>query len=172
MMNKKIYILIIIIIALGAWYYSKKVSDQNIFTPLPASANVEYKNTEYGFSVSLPESWRGYSVALGSWRGDSLNIKGEIQLGTQNGPTISVRHPKWTNENPRQDIPVMIFTLKQWDDMQGTDGFHIGAAPTNPSELGRNGKYVFGLPARYNFAYLTGYEEVDQIIKGNSFKAE
>jgi len=31
--------------------------------------------------------------------------------------------------------------------------FHIGAAPINPSELGRNTKYVFALPARYNYAF-------------------
>ncbi len=51
------------------------------------------------------------------------------------------------------------------------DKFHIGSAPINPSELGRNTKYVFALPARYNFAYLTGYEEVEEIIGDKSFSA-
>jgi hypothetical protein len=64
---------------------------------------------------------------------------------------------------PYQDIPIMIFTIAQWNDLQ-TDKFHIGAAPINPSELGRNNKYVFALPARYNFAYPEGFQEVEQIL--------
>jgi len=86
------------------------------------------------------------------------------------GPIISIRHPLWTKENPRQDIPVMVFTRKQWDSLL-KDDFHIGAAPIGPSELGRNHKYVFALPARYNFANLPGLEEVDQIIKSNPLRA-
>ncbi|QHQ61916.1 hypothetical protein Ana3638_14920 [Anaerocolumna sedimenticola] len=57
----------------------------------------------------------------------------------------------------------MVFTLSQWDAMQ-QDKFHIGAAPINPEELGRNSKYVFALPARYNFAFPAGYEEVENIM--------
>ena len=41
-----------------------------------------------------------------------------------------------------------------------------GAAPINPSELGRNKRYVFALPPRYNFAFPTGYEEVEEILEG------
>jgi hypothetical protein len=51
------------------------------------------------------------------------------------------------------------------------DEFHIGAAPINPSELGRNATYVFALPARYNYAFPTGYEEVDEILKGNPLRS-
>ena len=36
-----------------------------------------------------------------------------------------------------------------------------------PKELGRNSKYVFALPARYNFAFPTGFEEVEDILAGN-----
>jgi len=86
------------------------------------------------------------------------------------GPLLSIRHPKWTSQNPRQDIPIMVFTLAQWNSLQ-QDKFHIGAAPINPSELGRNNKYVFALPARYNFAYPTGYEEVEQILNGKPLQA-
>jgi hypothetical protein len=57
----------------------------------------------------------------------------------------------------------MVFTRLQWDSLQD-EAFHIGAAPIGPSELGRNGRYVFALPARYNYAYPVGFEEVDQIL--------
>lgn len=58
----------------------------------------------------------------------------------------------------------MVFTPAQWNSLQG-DEFHIGAAPMNPSELGRSSQYVLALPARYNYAFPTGYEEVEQILK-------
>jgi hypothetical protein len=42
----------------------------------------------------------------------------------------------------------------------------VSAAPIPPSELGRNSSYVFALPARYNFAFLPGYEAVDKLLQG------
>ena len=36
-----------------------------------------------------------------------------------------------------------------------------------PTKLAENDSYVFALPARYNYAYPKGWEEVDQIMKSN-----
>ena len=83
---------------------------------------------------------------------------------------ISIRHPLWTEDTPRQDIPVMVFTVEQWEALKAEE-FHIGAAPIGPSELGSNDAYVFALPARYNFEYLTGYEEVEAILRGSPLEA-
>lgn len=130
---------------------------------------MEYKNLEYGFSVSLPERWRGYTVTTDKWTGYASGDQlGEVAF--TDGPVVSIHNPKWTKEVMYQDIPVMVFTLDQWNSLQ-QEKFHIGAAPIGPSELGRNAKYVFALPARYNFAFPLGYEEVDRIIQGNPLKA-
>jgi len=64
----------------------------------------------------------------------------------------------------------MIFSLNQWSSLQ-LEQFHIGAAPFGPQELGRNGNYVFALPARYNYAFPTGFEEVEQILENNPLQA-
>ena len=64
----------------------------------------------------------------------------------------------------------MIFTLTEWNSLQ-QEKFHIGAAPIGPSELGRNAKYVFALPARYNYAFPQGFEEVDEILRSNPLRA-
>ncbi|MDB5244324.1 MAG: hypothetical protein JWN18_194, partial [Parcubacteria group bacterium] len=41
----------------------------------------------------------------------------------------------------------------------------------NPSELGRNSKYVFALPARYNYyGDVLGIEEVTAIINSNPLR--
>jgi hypothetical protein len=63
----------------------------------------------------------------------------------------------------------MVFTIAQWDLIQ-QEQFHVGAAPINPSELGRNVKYVFALPARYNYAFPTGYQEVEKILEGKPLR--
>lgn len=34
-----------------------------------------------------------------------------------------------------------------------------------PSMLGQNSKYVFALPPRYNYAFPTGFEEVEKILE-------
>ena len=64
----------------------------------------------------------------------------------------------------------MVFTLDQWNSLQ-QGGFHIGAAPIGPSELGRNNNYVFALPARYNYAFPTGYKEVATILESSPLQA-
>ena len=130
--------------------------------------HVIYRNTQYGFSFSLPLSWEGYQIIESKWEGYTPGSQGDVTVAQ--GPIISIRHPEWTSANPRQDIPIMLFTLAQWDSLQ-QDKFHIGAAPIGPSELGSNTKYVFALPARYNFSFPTGYEEVEKILEGNPLKA-
>ncbi|MDD4776329.1 MAG: hypothetical protein PHG75_07440 [Syntrophomonas sp.] len=81
----------------------------------------------------------------------------------QRGPIVSIRHPQWMESEPRQDIPIMIFQINQWNSLQKEE-FSVGAAPIIPHELGRNSRYVFVLPARYNFAFPTGFEEVETIL--------
>jgi hypothetical protein len=171
-MNKQqtMIVLVVLVLVLGFfgwrqnWFRSIAPVEQTTVSP------TEYKNTEFGFGVSLPQSWVGYTVVESTWAGYGLKKDGNEQMITEGGPLVSVRHPQWTASVPRQDIPVMVFTIQQWNDMQA-DKFHIGAAPINPSELARNSEYVFALPARYNFAYLPGYEEVDQIVQSKSVKA-
>lgn len=126
---------------------------------------ITYKNTQYGFEFKLPSSWKGYSIITDKWEGTPIG--GETPAET--GPLISIRHPLWTQENPRQDIPIMVFTIAQWNALQ-SEKFHIGAAPIGPSELGRNSLYVFALPARYNYAFLTGFEAVEKIISGKPLR--
>lgn len=122
---------------------------------------VRYVNGQYRFYVDLPSSWRGYTVLQEEWHGDSPQKQDIAQ-----GPKVILRSPQWTSSDPYQDIPIMIFTQEQWKQMQN-DVFHIGAAPINPSMLGESDAYVFALPARYNFAFPRGYQEVDNIISSH-----
>jgi hypothetical protein len=130
---------------------------------------VNYENTRYGFSFSLPEGWKDYQIITEKWEGLSLAESNEGEVA-ETGPMILIRHPEWTAAKQRQDIPIMIFTLTQWKSLEQEE-FHIGAAPMGPKELARNSKYVFALPARYNYAFPAGYEEVEKILEGDALQA-
>lgn len=132
-----------------------------------APGPVTYQNGEYGFVFALPESWEGYTIVTETWEGLPAGGSGP----TVTGPLIRIRHPGWRAENPRQDIPIMVFTLTQWEAQEAGE-FHIGAAPIGPKELGRNGEYVFALPARYNYAFPEGFEEVEEILAGNPLQPQ
>lgn len=178
-MNKKkytnIFIIIIALLLIGtAGYFvlAKKTiqitNNSNPIENLPITPEtLEYVNTQYSFSFLLPISWKGYSIVDGSWEGNMIGVK---TGGSIKGPEILIRHPLWIKEVPRQDIPIMIFTLSEWDLIQ-KEKLSLGAAPIPPSELGRNANYIFALPARYNFAFPAGFEEVQQIIEDKSFRA-
>jgi hypothetical protein len=122
--------------------------------------SLTYINPQYGFYFSLPESWQGYTIVMNQWEGLAI---GDAEV-VETGPRISIRHPEWTSQIPRQDIPIMVFTQAEWKKLQ-QEKFHIGAAPIGPSELGRNRDYVFALPARYNYAFPAGFEEVEEILR-------
>ena len=137
----------------------------SVATPLPTTQptiSIEYQNTEYGFSFSLPVSWKGYSIITDIWRGYN---NGNSDITVEQGPIISIRHPLWTSENPYQDIPIMVFTIAQWNSLQQGD-YSVSAGGIY-TELGRNAKYVLGLYSRYNVAVLPGMEEVKTILEGN-----
>jgi hypothetical protein len=129
-----------------------------------ADSEIVYKNRQYGFLFYMPEDWRGYTVVESQWQGFLTD-------GTQGGepaftgPIVTIRDPRWTEDQPRQDIPIMVFTPGEWSMVQD-EKLSVSAAPIPPTELGRNNKYVFALPARYNFAFLPGWEEVESILAG------
>ena len=148
---------------------SPPAQSQDDAGPTPDADTVVYHNTEYGFDVSLPEGWKDYAIVASQWEGKPLSQDAGEQAAAS-GPIVSIRHPQWTAEKPRQDIPVMVFTLEQWDSLQQEE-FALGAAPMGPTELGRNNQYVFALPARYNYSFLEGYEEVEQILQGSPLHA-
>ena len=118
-----------------------------------------YRNSQYGFEIPLPDSWKGYQTEVAAWQGTDV-ATGQV---TQFGPKIILRDPQWTTQNPREDMPVMVFTKAQWDLIE-KQTLAVGAAPVPPSKLGENSKYIIALPARYNYDFKPGWEEVDQII--------
>ena len=126
-------------------------------------AIIQYVNQQFGFRFTLPADWSGYKIVMSEWSGDR-------DMAGVKGPIVSIRHPRWTDENQWQDIPIMIFTHSQWSLVE--DGkLTVSAAPYDPGEIGRNRRYVFALPPRYNFDRDEGYDDVINIMKGHPLHA-
>ncbi len=124
--------------------------------------SIQYRNTKYGFTFSLPTTWKGYSVVEGIWN-DATNA------GFQ-GPQITLVNPRTTPAKQYQDIYILVFTHAQWDSLQAGD-FAVSAASVGPGELGRNRKYVFAEPPRMIDSDSLGREEVVQIMHGHPLHA-
>lgn len=119
-----------------------------------------YRNEEYGFEISLLESWKGYKVFEESWKGntlDSYSVEYE-------GPKIVIRNPKWSEFEIWQDVPILVFTKFEWQLIEDKN-LNIFAASIAPSKLEENNKYVFSLPPRWvGFTDALGQDEAQGIV--------
>lgn len=144
------------------------------FAPCPTGAI--YTNNGFGLAISLPSSWKGYRVIsdegeTAGWHATDVSAGDNNEVAS--GPMVILRHPLWTEAKPYENLPIMVFTLDQWKHvgMQGTNDWSVSAAPIPPSELARNGTYVFALPARYNYDFAEGYQILDDAIRAGAVSA-
>jgi hypothetical protein len=135
--------------------------------PAPRTCNAQtaapviYNNKQYSFTFTLPSSWKGYTIKTTTWEGGILPDPSN-QNTVVRGPALLIRNPKWTQADPREDIPIWIFTHDQWNRVQNAH-LIVSAAPFPPEELGHNARFVFALPPRYSYDNLSGVEEVLKI---------
>ena len=124
-----------------------------------------YRNEEYGFEITLPDSWQGYSSSTELWHGQLVTGGNE----KFQGPKIIIRNPKWTTNQPWQDLPIMVFNQAEWK-LISEEALAVSAAPIGPNKLGENQKYIFATPPRWlGFTDNLGQDEAGEIIK--TFKA-
>jgi hypothetical protein len=134
-----------------------------------ATKSIKYRNTKYGFTFSLPTTWKGYSAVEGSWDGHDNNGPHGDEV-VERGPEITLVNPHSTPTKPYQDIYIMVFSHAQWDSLQ-QGKFVVSAAPVGPGELGRNRKYVFAEPPRMINDNAYGWEEVVKIMHSHPLHA-
>ncbi len=120
-------------------------------TTSTTTVGIVYKNTTFDFQITLPTSWNNFKIQ-----------SGEIPFGN----SIIIIHPDYTEENPRMNIPILVYPIEKWTvwEKNNFEGYPT-AAPIGPTERGRNSRFVFATAPRYNFSFLTGFEEVEDILK-------
>jgi len=133
-----------------------------------SSLPLRYHNSQYNFTFFLPADWQGYSVLIQQWEAPlyaAPDSSGKV-VGTERGPIIVLRHPLWKSNDLYQDIPIMVFTHKQWnEEHQGRFFPYAGGVI---GEIWHNRKYVFGEYSRYNaYDEVKGWKEADDIIATN-----
>jgi hypothetical protein len=135
--------------------------------PAPAPpSTIVYHNKQYGFCFVLPASWKGFTVVTEQWRGTVFS-SGQVV----HGPQLLIRNPKWTKERPYQDIPIMVFTPAQWQQVVAVT-MSVSAAPIGPAKMGQNSRYVFALPPRWiGFTDALGQDEVNAWMEQNRLQA-
>jgi len=131
----------------------------------PPDLPLRYQNTKYGLTFYLPASWKGYSLLLQEWQTDT-------NLVDQGGPSergmmISIRHPQWTQSDPYQDIPIVVFSRNQWTALKKGGLWPNLYAGGVMDEMWHNDRYVFALNSRYTWGELKGWEEVTRIVSRN-----
>ena len=125
--------------------------------------HVVYRNAQYGFCVDLPARWAGYEVIQEKWESSAPS-------GGVAGPKLLFRSPQWTEADPREDIPILVFTTSQWRLVQ-KEKLIVSAAPIGPQALAQNDRYVFALPPRWNYDNLPGLDKANQIVAGKPLRA-
>ena len=118
-------------------------------------APVSFISAQYGFRFDLPDDWRGFCVLQSHW-----GLPSE-----ENGPVLILRSPEYTEDDPHEDIPIMIFTHQQWKKIVRGDLLVSTAFP--PEEIGRNTRHVFGIVWRDFNDNRTGYKEVFAILQNH-----
>lgn len=126
----------------------------------PSKQTIESRNARYGFSFTLPRSWGGCSILQQVWQGDNAS-----SIVLERGPEITIRNPRWTADNPRQHIPITVFTRVQGKAVADENiSISVSAAPVPPNPLGHNRKRLFALPARFNCGDAAGQQEVQETL--------
>ena len=154
-MKTKLLLCLVLILS-GGW------SGCSTNTPSqPAGLPLRYHNSQYDFTFYLPASWKSYSVLMEQWGPNQPDV-----MVPEQGPIIVLRHPLWKTNDLYQDIEIMVFTHKQWEEEHQNKFFpYAGGIIT---EIWHNNKYVFSLYSRYN-AYddVKDWKEADDIIATN-----
>jgi hypothetical protein len=132
----------------------------------PAGLPIGYHNAQYEFTFYLPRDWRGYSVLMDQWQGVTYLPDKDRDVVLARGPIIVLRNPRWKAPQPYQDIPVYVFTRRQWDDIH-SGKYDAAGAGGAVFELWHNDEYVFGMHSRYNWHESKGWHEVENVVSRN-----
>jgi hypothetical protein len=130
---------------------------------------IEYLNEEYHFGIYLPKEWEGLQVNTSKETGDKdLDVLfGRID---EEFIVMNIKHPNWTNEQPYQNISLVIFRTEQWNE-------NVAKAVDDDFDLlplhipGGGNRFVIRTnPMAYNSSFK-GYSEVVEIIGDGHFSS-
>ncbi len=160
-MKRKLILCLAFVLGGGLFGCSTNTPNHSAGLPL------RYHNAQYDFTFFLPTSWKGYSVLIQQWNGETYFPATDRTAITERGQTITLRNPHWTAGNPYQDIPIDIFTRNQWDALHHGKFWPSLYAGGVMGEIWHNTKYVFAMNNRYSWREVEGVKEAVDIVEQN-----
>jgi hypothetical protein len=116
----------------------------------------------------LPVNWQGYSALVQQWDGVHYSPPVDKVIVVGHGAMIVLRHPQWKASAPSQDIPILVFTLAQWDALHHGKLWPSQFAGGVMEEIWHNRQYVFGMSSRCAFEETVGrWKETADIVEQN-----
>lgn len=167
-MNAKTLLVLAFALSGGLIGCSTTVSNVGLKAPNhPLGLPVFYRSAQYDFTFFLPASWQGYSVLAQQWDGETYLPAVDRGAIVEHGPVIVLRHSQWKPDKRYQDIPVLVFTRRQWD-AEHHGKFVIGAGGVD-EEIAHNPSYVFAISSRFNADdSVKGWEGAGRIVDQNT----
>ena len=129
---------------------------------------LRYYNTQSDLAFFLPASWLGYSVMDQQWEGTTYSAAEDKTVVVGHGPMIILRHPQWKASAPYQDIPILVFTRRQWDALNHGKLWPTCYVGGTMDEICHNSQYVFAISSRFNAADgVNGWKEAGNAVNQN-----
>jgi len=152
----------------GIDWFHLKIGQRLYYAPPPSGLPLRYHKAQYGLTFFLPASWRGYSVLVQQLDDERYSPAEDRQIIVGHTPMITLRHPQWQDSAPYQDIPILVFTRAQWDDLNHGELWPSLFAGGTMVELWHSQRFVFAMSSRYNAAdEVSGWKEVTEIVEQN-----
>jgi len=120
--------------------------NENVNQQVNQPQEIVYNNSKYGFSLTFPQTWKGYSAKNRTLNLGSFGTSDSVDFG------FSVQDSLFN---------VSIHTKSQWQQIKSEEG------PT-PTYLGENSQYVFGYATAQDAAndtIIARMREIQDIVK-------
>ncbi len=130
---------------------------------------IEYLNEDYHFGIYLPKEWEGLKANTSKETGDK-DLDELFSKIDEEFLVMNIRHPKWTKEEPYQDISIAIFRANEWN--ENVSDAVEGDFDLLPLNIPGGGyEYVLRSNSTAYQSSLKGYSEVMEIIGDGHFNS-
>lgn len=149
-------VIVAVLLVVGGIYYFSTKGGSSI-------KGEAYTNESYGFKMTMPDSWKGFTMIEDVWNG--WPVGGDAKLGEEyQGPKLIFRNDKWKPLEVWQDIPILVFTKDVWALVMKGDVM-ASSSPILPEKIGENSNFIFATPPRWTLNNDPGAEEAIEIVK-------
>jgi len=122
----------------------------------------EYLNDPYGYSITFPSTWKGFSLIV-EVQDSKSPLHEMLNKLDKDYFVLRHRHPDWTEETPYQDIVFVMVKREEWN--KHADEATSGVLGLLPQTVLSNHEYLFVHDPYHYKGENNGYYDVVVILK-------